>query len=71
MAVQEFPPPKDGVKNPFAGNFLGHFLLVNLILGKLARESRVVTVTSAGYKASEVNFEDVNYQVSPYLVKYL
>lgn len=64
MAVREFTLSKDGIENQFAANFLGHFLLVNLVIGKLARESRVVTVTSAGYELSEVNFEDVNYQVS-------
>jgi len=64
MAVREFTPSKDGIENQFAANFLGHFLLVNLIIGKLAKESTFVTVTSSGYEASEVNFEDVNYQVS-------
>jgi NAD(P)-dependent dehydrogenase (short-subunit alcohol dehydrogenase family) len=64
MAIREFTLSKDGIENQFAANFLGHFLLVNLIIGKLAKESRVVTVTSAGYEASEVNFEDVNYQVT-------
>jgi NAD(P)-dependent dehydrogenase (short-subunit alcohol dehydrogenase family) len=72
MAVRVFTSSMDGVENQFAANFLGHFLFVNLILGKLARESRFVTVTSAGYETSEFNFDDINYQVSvPCLLKHL
>jgi NAD(P)-dependent dehydrogenase (short-subunit alcohol dehydrogenase family) len=63
MAVREFQTSKDGIEVQFAANYVGHFLLANLILGKLAKESTFVTVTSEGYELSEVRFDDYNFQV--------
>ncbi|KAI9739474.1 MAG: hypothetical protein M1818_005162 [Claussenomyces sp. TS43310] len=62
MAVREFTTSKDGIESQFAANHVGHFLLTNLIIGKLAKESSFVTVTSTGYEAAEVNFDDYNFQ---------
>lgn len=64
MAVREFQTSKDGIETQFAANYVGHFLLANLILGKVAKNSTFVTVTSEGYELSEVRFDDYNFQVS-------
>jgi NAD(P)-dependent dehydrogenase (short-subunit alcohol dehydrogenase family) len=62
MAIREFQLSKDGIEAQFAANYVGHFLLANLILDKLAKSSTFVTVTSAGYELSEVHFDDYNFQ---------
>lgn len=46
MAVENFETIKDGIENHFGANHIGHFLLTNLLLGKLAKGGRVVNVTS-------------------------
>lgn len=66
MALREFTPSKDGIENQFAANYVGHFLMTNLILGKLATKSSFITVTSSGYENSEVRFDDYNFQVNIY-----
>ena len=63
MAVRNYEPSKDGVETQFAANYVGHFLLANLILEKLAKTSTFVTVTSSGYEMAEVSFDDYNFQV--------
>jgi len=58
----------DGVESQFATNHLGHFLLVNLLRGKLmGRGTRVVVVGSSAYAHGGVRFEDWNFEVSLFL----
>lgn len=53
----------DGVESQFATNHLGHFLLVNLLRGKLmGRGTRVVVVGSSAYAHGGVRFEDWNFE---------
>ncbi len=63
MAVRKFTPSADGVESQFGANYLGHFLLTNLIIAKLVKTATFVTVTSTGYELAEVNFEDPNFEV--------
>lgn len=44
----------DGIEKTFAINHLGHFLLTNLLIDliKNTNESRILNVSSSGYKLS-------------------
>ncbi|KAI0555627.1 hypothetical protein F4679DRAFT_519260 [Xylaria curta] len=55
---------KDGIESQFATNYLGHFLLTNLLLEKTVRMngSRIINTTSTGGAGGEVNFDDVNFK---------
>lgn len=59
---------EDNFESQFAVNYLGHFLLTQLLLPKLEEASkffetnpRVVNVTSCAHEvAQEINFDDIN-----------
>ncbi|KAI4861348.1 putative short-chain dehydrogenase [Hypoxylon rubiginosum] len=63
MAVRTYQTSADGNELQFAANYLGHFLLTNLILDKIlaAPASTVVNLTSMGYEMGEVNYDDPNF----------
>jgi NAD(P)-dependent dehydrogenase (short-subunit alcohol dehydrogenase family) len=69
MWIQDQEESPEGIEMQFATNHIGHFLLVNLILGKLiaaAKDApvgavRVVNVSSAGHGFSPVRFSDPNF----------
>lgn len=67
MAVRNYTTSKQGVEGQFAANYLGHFLLTNLLMDRIlaAREDgvTVVNVGSLGYELGEVNFDDINFEV--------
>ncbi|XP_010874346.1 retinol dehydrogenase 11 [Esox lucius] len=52
----------------FGVNHLGHFLLTNLLLGRLKESapSRVVTLTCSSYKYQKLDFQDLNYNLLPF-----
>ncbi|KAI0097511.1 hypothetical protein GGR51DRAFT_578053 [Nemania sp. FL0031] len=54
----------DGVESQFATNYLGHFLLTNLLLEKTVKldGARIVNTTSTGGIEGEVDFDDVNFK---------
>lgn len=57
---------EDGIESQFGTNYIGHFLLTNLLLKRLreAKEgARVVNLTSSGSAIGEINFADVNFDV--------
>jgi NAD(P)-dependent dehydrogenase (short-subunit alcohol dehydrogenase family) len=57
----------DGVELQFATNYLGHFLLTNLLIGKILAAGpgmRVVNVSSSVHRSGGIRFEDVNFEVS-------
>ncbi|XP_028428080.1 polyprenol dehydrogenase isoform X2 [Perca flavescens] len=60
---------EDGFEIHFALNYLGHFLLTNLLLdtlkrsGRPARCSRIVNMSSATHYAGEVHMDDLNRQI--------
>lgn len=58
---------EDGIESQFATNYIGHFLLTNLLMGKLQaakQGARVVNLTSTASASGEINLEDVNFDVS-------
>ncbi len=56
----------DGFEAQFGTNFLGHFVLINRLAGLLNPGSRVVMVSSAGHRRSDVDLDDPNFQQTPY-----
>lgn len=55
---------KDGIESHFAANYLGHFLLTNLVIEKiLAVKGVVINLTSMAYTLAEVNTDNVNFNV--------
>ena len=56
----------DGIEAQFETNYLGHFVLVNRVAGLLTSGARVVMVSSAGHRRSDVDLEDPNFQQTPY-----
>lgn len=59
----------DGFSMCFGVNHLGHFLLTNLLLHRLKEcaPSRVVTLTCSMYKYQKLDFQDLNYNLLPFL----
>jgi len=68
MAVP-FQLIEDGIESQFATNHIGHFLLTNLIVNKLKTSSdgkpasRIVNISSNGYRLSPIRFDDWNFSV--------
>jgi NAD(P)-dependent dehydrogenase (short-subunit alcohol dehydrogenase family) len=56
----------DGFETQFGTNHLGHFVLVNRIASLLHKGSRLVNLSSAGHRFSDVNIEDPNFEQTPY-----
>jgi NAD(P)-dependent dehydrogenase (short-subunit alcohol dehydrogenase family) len=57
----------DGFETQFGTNHLGHFVFVNRIAGLFrAGGSRLVNLSSAGHRFSDVDIEDPNFEHTPY-----
>lgn len=58
----------DGFEQQFATNFLGHFLLAQLLLPALRKAAlaRVVSLTSGTHRLSDIHFDDIQYQHRSY-----
>lgn len=66
MAVPGFETTKEGIELQFGCNYVGHFLLTNLLMPKIeaaGRGARIVNVSSLGYELTGVRFEDWNFEV--------
>jgi NAD(P)-dependent dehydrogenase (short-subunit alcohol dehydrogenase family) len=57
----------DGFETHFGTNHLGHFVLINRIASLLRPGSRLVNLSSAGHRYSDVDLEDPNFQRTPYV----
>lgn len=56
----------DGFETQFGTNHLGHFVLVNRIAPLIAPGGRLVNVSSAGHRYSDVDLDDPNFERTPY-----
>ena len=56
----------DGFETQFGTNHLGHFVLVNRIASLIAPDGRLVNVSSAGHRYSDVDLDDPNFERTPY-----
>ena len=56
----------DGFETQFGTNHLGHFVLVNRIASLIAPCGRLVNVSSAGHRYSDVDLDDPNFERAPY-----
>jgi NAD(P)-dependent dehydrogenase (short-subunit alcohol dehydrogenase family) len=56
----------DGFETQFGTNHLGHFVFVNRIASLLKPGSRLVNLSSAGHRFSDVDLEDPNFEHTPY-----
>ena len=56
----------DGFETQFGTNHLGHFVLVNRLLPRLSDGGRIVTLSSAGHRLSDVDLDDPDFELTPY-----
>ena len=56
----------DGFETQFGTNHLGHFVFVNRIASLIAHNGRLVNVSSAGHRYSDVDLDDPNFEHTPY-----
>ena len=56
----------DGFETQFGTNHLGHFVLVNRIAALIKPGGRLVNLSSAGHRFSDVDLEDPNFEHTPY-----
>lgn len=57
----------DGLELQFGTNHIGHFLFTNLIMPKLLESTkgpRVINISSAGHRFSDIRWDDIGFQVS-------
>ena len=55
-----------GFETQFGTNHLGHFVLVNRIASLIRAGGRLINLTSAGHRYSNVDLEDPNFERTPY-----
>jgi NAD(P)-dependent dehydrogenase (short-subunit alcohol dehydrogenase family) len=56
----------DGFETQFGTNHLGHFVFINRIAPLLRKGSRVISLSSAGHRFSNVDLDDPNFERTPY-----
>jgi NAD(P)-dependent dehydrogenase (short-subunit alcohol dehydrogenase family) len=61
-----FGKTADGFETQFGTNHLGHFVLVNRIASLMKPGSRLVNLSSAGHRFSDVDLDDPNFDHTPY-----
>ncbi len=61
-----FGKTADGFETQFGTNHLGHFVFVNRIASLMKPESRLVNLSSAGHRFSDVDLDDPNFERTPY-----
>src|SRR5882724_5226598 len=56
----------DGFEMQFGTNHLGHFVLVNRIAPLIRAGGRLINLSSAGHRYSNVDLQDPNFERTPY-----
>ena len=56
----------DGYETQFGTNHLGHFVLVNRIAPLIRAGGRLINLSSAGHRYSDVDLNDPNFERTPY-----
>ncbi len=56
----------DGFETQFGTNHLGHFVFVNRLVPLLQAGGRIVVLSSAGHRFSDVDLDDPNFEHTPY-----
>jgi len=56
----------DGFETQFGTNHLGHFVLINRLAPLLQAGARVVVLSSAGHRYSNVDLDDPNFETTEY-----
>jgi NAD(P)-dependent dehydrogenase (short-subunit alcohol dehydrogenase family) len=56
----------DGFETQFGTNHLGHFVLVNRIASLIRPGGRLINLSSAGHRFSNVDLQDPNFERTPY-----
>jgi NAD(P)-dependent dehydrogenase (short-subunit alcohol dehydrogenase family) len=56
----------DGFETQFGTNHLGHFVFVNRIASLIRRGGRLINLSSAGHRISNVDLQDPNFERTPY-----
>ncbi len=56
----------DGFETQFGTNHLGHFVLVNRITPVIRAGGRLISLSSAGHRISNVDLQDPNFARTPY-----
>ena len=57
---------EDGFETQFGTNHLGHFVFVNRIAKLMKDGGRLVNLSSAGHRYSDVDLNDPNFETTPY-----
>lgn len=60
-----FAKTVDGIESQFGTNYVGHFLLTNLIMNRLiaGQGARIVNVSSSAHQMADVQLDDWNFEV--------
>lgn len=61
-----FGKTADGFETQFGTNHLGHFVLVNRIASLIRNGGRLINLSSAGHRYSNVDLDDPNFERTPY-----
>jgi NAD(P)-dependent dehydrogenase (short-subunit alcohol dehydrogenase family) len=61
-----FGHTSDGFETQFGTNHLGHFVFVNRIAPLIRPNGRLINLSSAGHRYSNVDLEDPNFERTPY-----
>ena len=56
----------DGFETQFGTNHLGHFVLVNRIASLIRSGGRLINLSSAGHRYSNIDLQDPNFERTPY-----
>ena len=60
-----FAKTVDGIESQFGTNYVGHFLLTNLVMNRLiaGQGARIVNVSSSAHQMADVQLDDWNFEV--------